>query len=190
MRIPGIVDWRPDFLMPAPVLSIAGTRTYTAEMDATEQRLFAPGDGALPPSLAGREQEQTLLNRCLADLTGGGSPPYNVALIGPRGNGKTVLLRWFEDACRKARVNVVRIAPSRARTGQALCNALLPATGLGRLLPVKKWGIEGVGKAEWEASSPPCTTSWTGSSPGAARSRWPRWWTKRIRWTSTSASSC
>ena len=132
---------------------MAGTRTYTAGMNAAEQRLFAPGDGALPPALAGREQEQAALSLCLSDLTGGGSPPYNVVLIGPRGNGKTVLLNWFEDACRKARVDVARIAPSRARTGQALGNALLPATGLGRLLPVK-WGIGGVAKAEWEASSP------------------------------------
>ena len=132
---------------------MVGARTYTAGMAAAEQLLFTPGDGALPPSLAGREQERTLLSRCLTHLAGGGSPPHDVVLIGPRGNGKTALLRWFEDACRKARVDVARIAPSRARTGQALGNALLPATGLRRLLPVK-WGIAGVGKAEWEASSP------------------------------------
>ena len=132
---------------------MAGARTYTVGMNAAEQRLFAPGTGAVPPALAGREQEQAALSLCLSDLTGGGSPPHDMVLIGPRGNGKTVLLNWFEDACRKARVDVARIAPSRARTGQALGNALLPATGLGRLLPVK-WGIGGVGKAEWEASSP------------------------------------
>ena len=122
-------------------------------MKAAEQLLFTPGTGAFPPALTGREQEQMLLNRCLAHLAGGGSLSHDVVLIGPRGNGKTALLRWFEDACRKARVDVARIAPSRARTGQALGNALLPATGLGRLLPVK-WGIGGVAKAEWEASSP------------------------------------
>ena len=132
---------------------MAGARIYTAGMNAAEQSLFTPGTGAIPPALAGREQEQTLLNRCLAHLAGGGSLSHDVVLIGPRGNGKTVLLNWFEDACRKTRVDVARIAPSRARTGQALCNALLPATGLGRLLPVK-WGLTGMGKAEWEASSP------------------------------------
>ena len=122
-------------------------------MNAAGQSLFTPGTGAIPPALAGREQEQMLLNRCLVHLASGGSLSHDVVLIGPRGNGKTVLLRWFEDACRKARVDVAHITPSRVRTGQALCNALLPATGLGRLLPVK-WGIGGVGKAEWEASSP------------------------------------
>ena len=112
---------------------MVGTRTYTAGMKAAEQSLeqslFTPGTGAIPPTLAGREQEQMLLNRCLTHLAGGGSLSHDVVLIGPRGNGKTVLLRWFEDACRKARVDVVHIAPGRVRTGQALCNALLPATG-------------------------------------------------------------
>ena len=130
---------------------MVGTRTYAEQ--SLEQSLFTPGTGAIPPTLAGREQEQMLLNRCLTHLAGGGSLSHDVVLIGPRGNGKTVLLRWFEDACRKARVDVVHIAPGRVRTGQALCNALLPATGLRRLLPVK-WDSAGVGKAEWEALSP------------------------------------
>ena len=129
------------------------TLTYTACMNAAGKRLFAPGDGALPPALAGREQEQAVLSRCLSDLTGGSSPPHNLVLTGPRGNGKTVLLNWFEDACRKASVAVARVAPSRVRTEQALCNALLPTSLFRRLLPVR-WGITGMGKAEWEASSP------------------------------------
>ena len=122
-------------------------------MKTATEWLFAPGDGALPPALVGREQEQTLFNRCVRQLTSGEAPPHNVVLIGPRGNGKTVLLNWFEDACRKARVEVARLAPSRIANEQALFNALLPATRLQRLLPVK-WGITGIGKAEWAAHSP------------------------------------
>ena len=117
------------------------------------ERLFAPGDGALPPVLTGREREQEVLSRCLADLTSGQSPPHNVVLVGPRGNGKTVLLNWFEGACREVRVDVARLAPSRVSTGQALCNALLPATGLWRLLPAK-WRVTGLGGAEWVTSPP------------------------------------
>ena len=86
-------------------------------------------------------------------MAGGRSPPHDVVLVGPRGNGKTALLNWFEDACRKVRVNVARPAPSRVRTERALFDALLPATGLGRLLPAT-WGVTGVGKAEWVASPP------------------------------------
>ena len=122
-------------------------------MKEVEKRLFAPGTGAFPPALTGREQEKAVLSLCISDLTGGGSPPHDVVLIGPRGNGKTVLLSWFEDVCRKAPVDVARIAPSRVRTEQALCSTLLPANRLKRLLPMK-WGVTGVGKAEWEASSP------------------------------------
>ena len=117
------------------------------------ERLFTPGDGALPPVLTGREREQEVLSRCLADLTSGQSPPHNVVLVGPRGNGKTVLLNWFEGACREVRVDVARLAPSRVSNGQALCNALLPATGLRRLLPAK-WRVTGLGGAEWVTSPP------------------------------------
>ena len=122
-------------------------------MEEAAEWLFAPGTGAFPPALVGREQEQSLLRRCLARLTGGGSPPHDVVLIGPRGNGKTVLLNWFENACRKTPVEVARIAPSRVYTEQALCGALLPAGRLRRLLP-RKWSVTGVGKAEWETSAP------------------------------------
>ncbi len=126
-------------------------------MMATEQRVFAPGAGAAPPALTGREREQTVLTRCLADLLGGGSPPHDVALTGPRGNGKTVLLNWFEGACRRAgRVDVARLTPSRVGTEQSLVEALLPATGLRKLLP-RKFGVTGVGKAEWAAPAPSAT---------------------------------
>ena len=92
--------------------------------------------------------------RCLADLAGGRSPPHDVALMGPRGNGKTVLLNWFEGLCRRAgKVDIARLSPSRIRTEQALVDALLPATGIKRILP-RKLGIAGVGEAEWAVSSP------------------------------------
>lgn len=75
-------------------------------MRGEETRLFAPGTGAYPPVLAGREREQAVLSQCLSDLTAGGSPPHDVVLIGPRGNGKTALLGWFENACNDASVHV------------------------------------------------------------------------------------
>ena len=42
-------------------------------MTTAEQRLFTPGDGATPPALTGREREEAVLTRCLADLLGGRS---------------------------------------------------------------------------------------------------------------------
>ena len=59
-------------------------------MVPTEQRVFAPGDGAAPPELAGRGAQQAVLSRCLVALVRGSAPPHNVVLLGPRGNGKTV----------------------------------------------------------------------------------------------------
>ena len=123
-------------------------------MQATEQRLFQPGDGVAPPLLTGREREQAALLQCLADLAGGAAPPHNVVLTGPRGNGKTVLLNWFEHACRDAGdVDIVRLSPSRIRTGQALADLLLPATGIRKFLP-RRFGLTGVGRAEWAVPVP------------------------------------
>ena len=119
-------------------------------MRTEETRVFSPGTGARPPALTGREQEQGVLSRCLSDLTRGESPPHDVVMIGPRGNGKTALLGWLEDACGKVSVNVAKVVPSRVSTEGALASELLPASPFMRLLP-KKWSIGGVGKAEWEA---------------------------------------
>ena len=77
------------------------------------QRVFTPGAGAAPPALTGREQEQQVLRRCLSDLLGGEVPPHDVVLMGPRGNGKTVLLNWFTRTCRETgRVDIAWLSPS------------------------------------------------------------------------------
>ena len=57
---------------------------------------FAPGAGMAPPVLAGRENEKAAIAAALGDLEAGFGPAANIALIGPRGNGKTSLLRWAE----------------------------------------------------------------------------------------------
>ena len=135
---------------------MVGARTYTAGMKAAEESLFTPGTGAFPPALAGREQEQTLLNRCLAHLTGGGSPPYNVVLIGPRGNGKTALLRWFERACRESAtsVDVAAVTAADVPDRAALLAELAPPTGISRLLP-RKVGVAALASAEWAGTGTP-----------------------------------
>ncbi|MDD9989559.1 MAG: ATP-binding protein [Spirochaetaceae bacterium] len=104
-------------------------------MTAAPQRLFAPGDGATPPALTGREREEAVLTRCLADLLAGTSPPHDVVLTGPRGNGKTVLLNWFEHACRDhgTDVDVVNLTPDDIPTRDALIDVLSPR-GIARLL--------------------------------------------------------
>ena len=125
-------------------------------MKAAKQWLFAPGDGAWPPMLAGREQEQILLNRCLAQLTEGQSPPHNVVLIGPRGNGKTALLNWFEHACQEspARLDVAPITAADIPNRSALLAELTPPVGIAKLLP-RKVGIGALASAEWATTVTP-----------------------------------
>ena len=119
-------------------------------MSAVETHLFKPGDGARPPALTGREAEQAVLRRCLADLVAGAAPPHNVVLIGPRGNGKTALLNWFKSACDQAdrRVDVVALAPPEVPTEARLVHALARRR-LASWLP-RKIGVASVGSAEWQ----------------------------------------
>ena len=121
-------------------------------MNSTKQRLFTPGSGATPPALTGREPEQAVLNRCLADLAGGASPPHDIVLTGPRGNGKTVLLNWFKNACEDRKLDVVALTPDEIPNRAALIAALSPRTWRSKLMP-RKVGVAAVGSVEWAASA-------------------------------------
>ena len=120
-------------------------------MKPAKRRLFTPGDGATPPLLSGREEQQAVLSRCLFDLLEGESPPHNVVLIGPRGNGKTVLLNWFKRECRASgAVDVAALTPHDVPDSRSLVAELSPPSTLTRLLP-RKVGIATVGSLEWQA---------------------------------------
>ena len=123
-------------------------------MAAIEQYLFKPGDGAVPPALTGRTSEQAVLLRCLAGLEANAAPAHNVVLVGPRGNGKTVLLNWFEIACRDGsrHVDTVRLTPRDIPNLGALIETLVPLRGFAKLLR-RKVGIASVGSAEWPSNA-------------------------------------
>ena len=55
---------------------------------------FRPGHGGAPPYLAGREPEQALFREVSDDLRSGVPVARLLVVYGPRGNGKTALLRW------------------------------------------------------------------------------------------------
>ena len=112
-------------------------------------RLFQPGAGASPPTLAGRDAQQAVLSRCLADLVAGTAPPHDVVLLGPRGNGKTALLNWFKGVCGEASIDAVALTPVRIANHQALVEALAPRRGVARWLP-RRIGVASV-SAEWQA---------------------------------------
>ena len=90
----------------------------------------------MPPYLAGREEEQALLRDVLADLAAGVPPRAEIVLCGPRGNGKTVLLRWLEqEAAAFPPVEVVRLAAAAVPGRRSLAERLLPASWWDRLAP-------------------------------------------------------
>ena len=119
-------------------------------METATTWVFKAGSGAAPPALTGREDEQAVLRRCLAGVSNGEAPPHDVVLLGPRGNGKTALLRWFESACAQNRpgVDVAWLTPSALPDPSALLDALAPGRWLAKLLP-RKIGVASIGAAEW-----------------------------------------
>ena len=126
----------PDHDPLSPAESNAG-QDYTRAMETPAEYVFSPGTGATPPALTGREEEQSVLSRCLAAMASGKAPAHDVVLVGPRGNGKKVLLNWFATACRasRRRVDALTLTPSDIADRQALMEALAPRRALARLLP-------------------------------------------------------
>ena len=95
-----------------------------------------------------------MLTRCLADLLGGRAPPHNVALTGPRGTGKTVLLNWFKRACRDRESGSGRGEPDPGRhpDPRRAVRRSDAAARVAKLLP-RKLGVAAVGSVEWAPPS-------------------------------------
>ena len=88
---------------------------------------FNPREGGTPPFLSGRKDEKNEIKRKLDLLKNGKSPGRNVVLIGPRGNGKTVLLQWVKEEvgrCYEGKVECVRLLPHYFRTRDDLVELL------------------------------------------------------------------
>ena len=126
-------------------------------VDNAAHNPFAPGSGQLPPYLGGREEQQCALRRMLSYVKAGRTTPRDVVLIGPRGNGKTVLLRWFETiiGVESPDVDVVWLTPSTIRDLNALASELAPPHRYRRLLPAQLSVSVGVGKLGWNIANEP-----------------------------------
>ena len=119
---------------------------------------FVPGYGSLPPFLAGRESEQHELLRLLAYVQAGRGAPRDAVLSGPRGNGKTVLLRWFEREIESVgKVDVVWRTPSDLSSLDALATTLVPPARFRPLLPDTMSVSLGIGRLGWELGGNPGT---------------------------------
>ena len=87
---------------------------------------FKPSAGEIPPVMAGREKEQSRIKLVLDRLKAGLSPGQNIALIGPRGNGKTVLLKWVKEQVGRCdgKIKCVELIPENFESHHDLITAL------------------------------------------------------------------
>ena len=88
---------------------------------------FRPGYGSPPPLMAGREREKSELHERLDGLVARATSLRGLAMFGPRGMGKTVLLNWFEKECTARKITVISTTPTQALSSRsALADVLFP----------------------------------------------------------------
>lgn len=109
------------------VLSASKTEAKVQpSMNEPRDARFTPGAGISPPVLAGRGKEKHIIKSALDSLEAGLKTTENIALIGPRGNGKTVLLRWVQTQVRERYNNIkcVVLKQKNFESDQDLVDAL------------------------------------------------------------------
>ena len=104
-----------------------GQNFVTAELEG----IFTPGSGHLPPYLAGREEEQSVLLDSLSYLSAGKSPPAATVVYGPRGMGKTVLLTWLKNKVEQSEegknsIRVEWVTPAQLNSSDDLWSSIAP----------------------------------------------------------------
>ena len=113
---------------------------------------FVPGRGHIPPYLAGREAEKRRLLDLLAYLQAGRGAPRDAVLSGPRGNGKTALLRWFQREMEAGGedIDAVWLTPGDAPDLDSLATRLVPPSRFASLRPDTLSLPMGIGTLGWE----------------------------------------
>jgi len=84
--------------------------------DIKLKNLFHAGDGRIPPYLAGREPERKNFQDCVDLLIQKYPADQNMIIYGPRGNGKTALLRYLQEAVQKEagdKLEILWVTPSQ-----------------------------------------------------------------------------
>ena len=87
-----------------------------------------------------------------AYLEHGRGAPRDAIVVGPRGNGKTVLLRWFQREIEAGETNIdmVRLTPSDIRSLDSLATELVPPRRFASLRPESLSFSVGIGRLGWK----------------------------------------
>ena len=112
---------------------------------------FVPGRGKQPPHLAGRATEQREMRNLSDYLKAGRGAPRNIVLSGPQGNGKTVLLRWFQNEIEASGgMDVLWRTPSDLSDLDALATSLVPPGRFKAMLSDTLSASIAIGRLGWE----------------------------------------
>ena len=77
---------------------------------------FLPGQGLVPPYLAGREEEQDIIQHLFDWLGDGLATGSDLIICGPRGNGKTALMAWALKAARDRGIRTLKFMAADIRS--------------------------------------------------------------------------
>ncbi len=88
--------------------------------------LFHPGSGRIPPYLAGRDVERARFDAVVRNLSNGIAADGDMIVYGPRGNGKTAMLRHFTNncVCDGTRPSILWMTPNDMRSLEDMTEAL------------------------------------------------------------------
>ena len=99
--------------------------------DSLSTNPFQPGAGRLPGYMGHRETVERPLLEIVRRLCTGQRDPHPASLYGPRGNGKTVLLRWLADQVEQMSgerpIAHVRLLPEHLVSSDALVRRIRSA---------------------------------------------------------------
>ena len=104
---------------------------------------FVPGQGKVPPYLAGRARHQRICRDFLNGIHTGIGPESVLVLFGPRGTGKTAMLLCLAAEARQRNIDVVALASAEIKTNEKLVERLSRPPGwIDRLGSVSWRGLQ------------------------------------------------
>ena len=92
--------------------------------EASRRGPFVPGQGQIPPYLAGRETEQALIRKLFSWLASRQPPGSDLLIYGPRGNGKTALMEWARREARGRKIGTLKLSSREAQSTERLVQRL------------------------------------------------------------------